>query len=61
MPPQEKQALTLMRRILRSKADELLQQEPDKDEGQAGEEKLLEARGAFVLDAYNYFVKVKLT
>jgi hypothetical protein len=34
---QELQALTLMRRALRAKADELLQREPVKEEGQVPE------------------------
>ena len=56
---QEKQALTLMRRILRAKTDEIIKREPVKEEeGEAGEDKLLEARGVLLLDVYNYYCKV---
>lgn len=49
-----------MRQILRSKTDEILKQEPEKEEGDAGEDKLLEARGVLLLDVYNYYLKVSL-
>ena len=47
-----------MRRILRTKADELLQREATKEEG---EDKLLETRGVFLMESYNYYFKVFLS
>ncbi len=41
--------------VFRSKTDELLQREPVKEDGEKGEDQLMEQRGLLLLEAYQYF------